>query len=137
MAADNVRLIYVSRATPLLTYDALEKILQVAQRENAKASITGVLLKHGDMFLQALEGERESVMSLYHRIEQDPRHSACVLLAVQEITQREFPQWSMRLLPASSESALRLRRFFASVADEDASTTAMSLLKEFADQAVA
>jgi hypothetical protein len=88
------RLIYCSR-TKGLGPEVIEDILRQARAENAKQGVTGILLFNADFFLQCLEGGRESVNKIYHRILADPRHESPVILNYEEVDQRCFASWDM------------------------------------------
>ena len=47
------------------------------------------------MFLQYLEGNRDSVLALYGRICADMRHEGCKVVVKQTSQERIFPHWSM------------------------------------------
>jgi hypothetical protein len=91
------QLVYVSTASALPHGD-LEQILTSATRNNAAAGITGLLLFNGRNFLQLLEGEGAAIDTLLDRVEADPRHSGVVVVTDIEVAERNFPDWSMRLL---------------------------------------
>jgi len=74
-----------------------EEIVKFAEN-NSKKDITGALVFTSNYFLQALEGEREIVSNLYRDIVQDLRHDKCLLLHFSKITERDFSEWSMKLL---------------------------------------
>jgi len=113
-----VRLLYASRAADAVDADALAAILRRSKEHNAEVGVTGVLCfcSNARIFLQVLEGGRDAVSSLYNAIAQDKRHQHVVLLAYEEIGERNFASWSMgqvnmsRLNPALvlkySESAV-------------------------------
>ena len=113
-----VRLMYASRAGESVNADALTAILKRSKEHNPKVGVTGVLCfcTNARIFLQVLEGGRDAVSALYHRIAQDPRHRDVALLSYEEIGERNFSSWSMgqvnmsRLNPALvlkySESAV-------------------------------
>jgi len=105
-----VRLIYSSSAREGLRYRDFMTIMEKAAETNSARLITGMLCYGGGKFLQALEGERTSVNALYHHIATDPRHSRCQLLSVEEISTRDFAEWSMKIVDwtdAASASAER------------------------------
>ena len=61
---DLFRLVYVSRAVlPVLSrFDAtVQEIISVAEPNNARMGVTGLLLAHQGWFVQALEGPRRNV----------------------------------------------------------------------------
>ncbi len=89
-----VRLLYVSRAVDK-DAKAIEGILDVSRQQNTSNGITGVLCYGGGIFLQAIEGGRSAVNTLYNHIVADPRHKDVVLLHYQEISERRFGGWTM------------------------------------------
>ena len=111
-----VRLMYASRAVPAVDQEELLAILRKSKANNTRSGVTGALCFSEGIFMQVLEGGRSAVNQLYNRIASDPRHSAVVLLAYDEIEERRFAGWSMgqvnlsRLNPALvlkySESAV-------------------------------
>ncbi len=90
-----IRLIYVSRAVGPETEASTESILRTAHAWNAQNGITGVLCQGQGVFLQALEGERGKVTSLYARIHADPRHTDLELIHCESIGERRYGDWSM------------------------------------------
>ncbi len=97
-AMHTIRLLYSSDAQEGLRYRDFMKIMDKAADTNRERAITGMLCYGGGQFLQALEGERFMVNALYHHIAKDPRHSNCQLLAVEEISSRDFAEWSMKIV---------------------------------------
>ena len=75
-----VRLLYVSRAVDLDSAKAIESILETSRAHNLSNGITGVLCYGGGVFLQAIEGGREAVNTLYNHIVSDKRHTDVALL---------------------------------------------------------
>ncbi len=88
-------LTYVSSATQLFSEEDLVKLLEKSRRNNHALGITGLLLYRDGNFMQLLEGEKETVLALAAKIEQDPRHHGFLPLIQQEQTEREFPDWAM------------------------------------------
>jgi len=89
-----VRLLYASRATNPGSGD-IDAILAQSRSFNPGHGITGILCFGGGVFLQAIEGGRMAVNSLYSRIQKDPRHRDIVLLHYEEIDERRFGGWTM------------------------------------------
>ena len=73
----------------------LREILASAQKHNGENNVTGFLVFDGQTFLQILEGKREDVISTYDRIKKDPRHKAINLMEMENISERQFPNWQM------------------------------------------
>jgi len=91
-----VRLIYASRAVGPVTNDVIDAILAQSRQHNLETGITGVLcICHGNVFMQALEGNRVEVNQLYGKILRDDRHTNVTLLDYAEIVQRRFFSWRM------------------------------------------
>ena len=92
-----VRLMYASRAGESVNQDTLAAILRKSKERNPAEGITGVLCfcANAQVFLQVLEGSRDAVSRLYHRIARDERHHDVVLLSYDEIGERHFSSWSM------------------------------------------
>lgn len=90
-----IRLIYMSKAVDLQTPTLTESILRRAHFWNTQNDITGVLCQGQGVFLQALEGERGKVTSLYARIHADRRHKDLELIHCESITTRRYGAWSM------------------------------------------
>ncbi len=100
-----VRLLYVSRAvdpqpvqsenldSPIV--ETTESIMAASRAHNVSQGITGILCYGGGIYLQAIEGGRSEVNSLYNHIITDPRHTDVVLLHYQEIRERRFSGWTM------------------------------------------
>jgi hypothetical protein len=87
--------VYVSFSAHTMTEDELRAILTKARTFNQPHGITGMLLYRDDFFIQALEGEQETVMALYEKIAQDPRHHHILIIHQEPIQNRCFSQWSM------------------------------------------
>ena len=92
-----VRLLYASRATNPIDDTLVQSIIDRSQRYNLEHGITGILCTYaqGNVFLQALEGGRAEVNTLYAEILRDARHHDVTLLDYAEITERRFAGWRM------------------------------------------
>jgi Sensors of blue-light using FAD len=80
----------------------IQAILDGSRVSNARDDITGVLLLNQDNFLQLLEGSRPKVTDLFCRIAADPRHANIMLIAVHDVQERDFPDWTMGYVPSTS-----------------------------------
>ncbi|MCB2015938.1 MAG: BLUF domain-containing protein [Hydrogenophaga sp.] len=90
-----VRLLYVSRAIDKDSAKSMESILETSRAHNLHHGITGVLCYGGGIFLQAIEGGRDAVNTLYNHIVSDKRHTDVALLHYEEISERRFGGWTM------------------------------------------
>ncbi|WP_028023972.1 BLUF domain-containing protein [Enterovibrio calviensis] len=90
-----IRLIYASAATGEFSESKLMQLLGKARSNNESVNVGGLLLYAKGNFFQILEGEKDTVETLFCKIQQDERHSSVVVLDRSEITKRNFPDWSM------------------------------------------
>lgn len=90
-----ISLVYVSFSQHSMTEDELRAILTQARNANQARDITGMLLYRDDFFIQALEGDKDTVLALYDKIAQDPRHHHVLVIHQAPIYERSFSQWSM------------------------------------------
>ena len=82
-----VRLLYASRATAV-SPETIDAILAQSRTRNPTQGITGILCHGGDIFMQVLEGGRDSIV-------RDSRHHDVTLLHFEEIAERRFSGWTM------------------------------------------
>ena len=86
---------YVSKAVDAATEEQLKSILTVAHKNNSAFNITGMLVYSERSFFQVIEGPQHNIKKLLTIIENDPRHKNILVLFDEEITQRNFSNWSM------------------------------------------
>jgi hypothetical protein len=89
---------YVSRAAAPFDNAAVQSILQISRRNNARVDVTGCLLFSGRCFAQVIEGEESVVKAIAGRIARDPRHGALRFLFEVRRDEREYGDWSMGYL---------------------------------------
>jgi hypothetical protein len=111
------QLVYVSRATPDLDRQALEKIVARSARRNADRGITGVLLSCGRQFMQLLEGDAETLAEVYRVIASDPRHADVELLVKKQVDRRLYPEWGMELIDLRTGAKLDRARLLSLVTE--------------------
>lgn len=98
MQVDLKRVIYVSEKTD--SSDAsLAQIIDSSTKNNPETGVTGCLLSGSNSFLQLLEGPRQRIDTLYVTINADSRHKNVVMLTDDDIDERLFSSWSMKLAP--------------------------------------
>ena len=108
-----ISLIYVSSALVPFSKGDLTILLETSRRNNALIDVTGMLVYRDGNFMQAIEGEEQTIHKLQEKIECDPRHGGLITLLTQRIETRQFPEWSMgfrnladpalRIIPGYSE----------------------------------
>ena len=90
-----IRLVYVSSTKKDWQTNELLELLKHCRTNNSARNITGILLYSNKTFFQVLEGEEEDINTVFHTIENDPRHRDVTVLERTEISERQFPYWSM------------------------------------------
>jgi hypothetical protein len=88
-------LVYVSSAVLPFSPGELRMLLDQCRVANAQRGVTGMLLYQDGNIMQVLEGEQQSVLGLYAKIQRDPRHSGAMILLKSYIDERAFAEWSM------------------------------------------
>lgn len=90
-----IRLIYVSSTDKDWQANDLLELLKLCRTNNSARNITGILLYSNRTFFQVLEGEEEDINNVFNKIKNDPRHQDVTVLEKVNITERQFPYWSM------------------------------------------
>ena len=98
MQPDLKRVIYVSEKTDT-SEESLANIVESSKKNNPESEITGCLLAGRNSFLQLLEGPKQTINKLYSEISADSRHKNILKLSDEEISERLFSSWSMKLAP--------------------------------------
>lgn len=88
-------LIYTSATSPGFDNAELKTVLQVARSNNARRSITGMLLYISGSFFQVLEGDETTLAELFAIIASDVRHRKVTKIIHEPITRRDFGDWTM------------------------------------------
>lgn len=88
-------IVYVSIASEEMSDDDLLAILKKARQHNKSKNITGTLLFRDGFFIQALEGDKNTLDDLFERIKQDKRHYNVLQIYKKPIEKRLFPDWAM------------------------------------------
>ena len=103
------RIRYVSQFAHDLTRDEIDTLVAHAAAKNASLGVTGILMSSGRLFFQVIEGPTAHVDDLYQSIMADERHRDVLLLeADDQVTERFFPDWSMRRIDLDMDSEQRL-----------------------------
>jgi len=91
------RLVYLSRATDVnISNEELTRISNTANAFNSTVNVTGLLLYANGIFYQELEGETQTVDSLYEKISKDKRHDRVCKVKEEYEIDRQYEKWSMR-----------------------------------------
>jgi hypothetical protein len=85
----------------------LGEIFSVSRSGNKKKGVTGALLTHGDWFVQALEGDEDTVRGLYEHIFRDDRHERVSVISTGQVDHRVFSRWAMARSPTTASPTSR------------------------------
>ncbi|MEM9445551.1 MAG: BLUF domain-containing protein [Verrucomicrobiota bacterium] len=89
-------LLYSSVARYQMSKEDLLSLLNHSRENNIQSGITGMLIYNEQLFMQVLEGSKETIKSLYeNKIKKDTRHTLVSLYLFEPIEAREFEDWSM------------------------------------------
>ena len=101
-------IIYTSKYTgkPEDIHDVLADIVSKSLVNNAEFEITGMLFYHNGRFIQALEGDQESLEGLMSILDNDSRHENIQRIVDQTIKKRAFKEWSMGSLDLSEDATI-------------------------------
>jgi len=102
---DLVELKYLSEAEGGINVWSLTDIVNSSVSSNHQNGITGILFFDHGYFGQIIEGPRSAVEETWSRIKNDSRHHTIELFMINEIQERRFPKWSMKLFDAEGFSA--------------------------------
>jgi hypothetical protein len=130
-----IQLTYASRTNSVLGPGDVKDILQSSAKNNGALGITGMLCLSNGIFLQQLEGDRDAVNLLYHRILLDKRHKEPAVLDFNEIVARRFSSWTMGLLAYTQENRQLFLKYSTS-AEFDPYRMSPSSLRAFFEEAV-
>jgi len=97
------QIIYSSQAAQPMTASELEKILVDARAGNEARDVTGALIYVDGVFLQILEGEKDTVLGLMKNIAKDTRHGSVKVFHEAEVEARTFGDWRMVYVNASPQ----------------------------------
>ena len=92
------RIFYISEIAETVTDIDVQVILGVAQVNNRRMDVTGMLAQSDGHFAQVLEGRTDVMRTLLAKIAVDPRHRALRSLLQDSIELRQFSRWSMGLV---------------------------------------
>lgn len=95
---------YVSNANKDLSQQQIKSLLDFCQESNEQLSIKGILLYSEGNFFQILEGEKEVVLPVFHKIQKDSRHYGLIQIMGQDIAEGAFDGYKADILEDSKHS---------------------------------
>jgi hypothetical protein len=93
-----ISIIYSSSAKLPFSDGELTSLLKQSRENNTRlaiTAITGLLLYKAGAFMQDLEGEEQTVETMYSKVEKDLRHFGMTQVRWKRLKARRFPDWSM------------------------------------------
>lgn len=108
-----VRCLYASRPIQPLSGPFLDSILEQSRKNNPALGITGLLCATQDLFIQVIEGGRDEVCDLFNAIVRDDRHQQVRILIYEEISERQFGNWTMAQVNISKLNPSVLLKYFS------------------------
>lgn len=97
-----LELVYSSQTPATMDATSVRALLEQARDKNAALNVTGLLCYDHEQFLQIIEGETDVIMDLFHKIQEDPRHTDVRILHEGDIDSRAFSDWKMAYEPIPS-----------------------------------
>ena len=98
-----ISLSYTSNAVVEISFLGNLRLLAHSFLNNQKHNITGLLIYKNKQFAQVIEGDEDSIESIWGKIQRDTRHKDIQLLSIEPIDNRSFTKWSM-LFPESEKA---------------------------------
>lgn len=106
-----IHIVYVSFSSNQLSELELDQLLSEIRPKNLANGVTGLLLYNDEIFIQVIEGELNTIRTLYDILQKDKRHTNVVKILEERIDQRSFPNWSMGYQKLSKEDSKDLPGF--------------------------
>lgn len=106
-----IHLFYICASAGTPSEEDLIALLEQSRARNRTLNITGMLLFAEDTYLQVLEGEKADVHKVFDSIKSDPRAKRIITLVEQNVSRREFPNWSMGFENLSNKKHTQLSGF--------------------------
>ena len=97
------QMIYSSQANSAMSMSDLEEILVDARAGNEARNVTGALVYVDGVFLQILEGDRQTLLQLMRSIRADTRHSSVTVFHEAEVERPLFSNWRMAYVGAGPQ----------------------------------
>lgn len=104
-------LLYTSAALTEMDAEALRRLLKQARSKNAQLQVTGLLVYHNREFMQLIEGDEETVLSLWKTIQFDDRHVSARIIYEGPVDERGFADWQMGFRDLGNVEAEALEGF--------------------------
>tara|TARA_R110000851_G_scaffold157058_2_gene299744 strand:- start:30785 stop:31252 length:468 start_codon:yes stop_codon:yes gene_type:complete len=124
---------YVSSESGELKENQLEQVFSTTKINNGNEDITGILLYYYGNFLQVLEGEKETLLTLFDNIKKDKRHKNIITIFNKQNEHRIFEGYKSGFSIVKTKSDLKnLKEYLNKNKDETPfSKSVLGLLEPF------
>lgn len=118
-------IVYTSYAVHSFGREEISRLRAFSASVNRFNDITGLLVFDGKRFIQAIEGEPDTVIATMNRIYNDRRHTKIVMMEDRPTAFRQFGSWSTeyREISKDYDETLFLDRVKLKVANVEDDTT--------------
>lgn len=106
-------IVYVSEAKVYFDRLSLDGLAADCAARNFDAGVTGYLYFEKDRFIQYIEGDKETIDSLFDTISRDPRHTVLHHVTDDGFDERRFPSWHMRSLSSMELMQCKVEDFLS------------------------
>ncbi len=103
-------LIYYSKAKVNFTEEQIAELVVISEQFNRSQNINGFICFRAGYFVQYLEGDVNTISSLYQRIKDDYRHDVLISLT-KPIKKNLFNKWNMHFVDHKVLDELNLEYF--------------------------
>lgn len=118
-------IVYTSHAVHSFGREEISRLRAFSASVNRFNDITGLLVFDGKRFIQAIEGETDTVIATMNRIYNDRRHKKIVIIEDRTTVFRQFGSWSTeyRQITETCNDTVFLDRVKSKVVDVEDDTT--------------
>lgn len=89
---------YVSNSQMEMDNAQVKTLLEYCKEKNMALGIKGVLLYAEGNFFQILEGEKDVIMEIFKKIENDSRHNGLIKIISRDIPTHTFDEYKVDIL---------------------------------------
>lgn len=89
---------YVSTAQKNISAEEIEDLLKYSQNKNNEHDVKGILLYSKENFFQVLEGNKEYLISLFGKIQNDSRHHSIIQVVGKDLDHGSFDGYTFDIV---------------------------------------
>ena len=99
---------YVSSANSDLSQQQIKVLFNFCKEQNEQKDIKGILLYSEGNFFQIMEGEKDTVLAVFKKIEQDPRHYGLIKIMGKDITHGSCDGYKVDILKGAHKKGYEI-----------------------------